>query len=129
MGPGARALLPRRQGCEVRGPGRDGRSIRVQQGAEAGWAGRSHLRQGTLGVCRAGTLATAAGGDERGVRADGESGESGEGADRSMRSTPNLQLSNSQREPFDRAAQKSYERAGRRDSQPLVRTASLGSWK
>ncbi len=41
MGPGARPLLPRRQGREVRGPGRDGRSVRVQQGSKARCAGRS----------------------------------------------------------------------------------------
>ena len=59
------------EGRQVRRSCRDGGSVRVQPGRQARRAGRSPRRQGALAVCRARTLAAAAGGDRRGLQVDG----------------------------------------------------------
>src|SRR5262249_40549118 len=63
--PGARALLPRREGSALQGPARDVGQLHLQPGPEARLTGRGELRQGALDLCGSRAVAAAAGGHRR----------------------------------------------------------------
>ena len=72
LGPGARALLPRRAGPAVHRPGGTDRSVSRQRGPQARRAGRGAIGQGALGLRRPGVVAPAAGRHRRRLSAAGQ---------------------------------------------------------